>query len=97
MQFCMSLTWQWVNPGTQDFCIANGVFHLSINCKGALREGKVFSHHLGIPHLPWVSHKTKAKPTNTFKSDLVVFKFGSLISRNQDQQQQQPCPGNQDQ
>ena len=82
MQFCMSLTWQWVNPGIQDFCIANrSFFHMDINCKGVLGEGRVFSHHLGIPHLPWVSHKTNAKPTNIFKCDLVVFKFSSLISR----------------
>ena len=82
MQFCMSLTWQWVNPGTQDFCIANrSFFHMDINCKGVLGEGRVFSHHLGIPHLPWVSHKTNAKPTNIFKFDLVVFKFSSLISK----------------
>ena len=82
MQFCMSLTWQWVNPGIQDFCIANrSFFHMDINCKGVLGEGRVFSHHLGIPHLPWVSHKTNAKPTNIFKSDLVVLKISSLISR----------------
>ena len=56
-------------------------FHMSINFKGALGEGKVCFHHLGIPHLPWVSHKTNAKPTNIFKCDLVVFKFSSLISR----------------
>ena len=73
MHFCMFLTWQWVNPGSQEICIANRVFHMGINCKGALGEGKVFSYHLGIPHLPWVSHKTKAKPTNTFKSDSVEF------------------------
>ena len=82
MQFCMSLTWQWVNPGIQDFCIANrSFFHMDINCKGVLGEGRVFSHHLGIPHLPWVSHKTNAKPTNIFKSDLVVLKISSLISK----------------
>ena len=82
MQFCMSLTWQGVNPGIQDFCIANrSFFHMDINCKGVLGEGRVFSHHLGIPHLPWVSHKTNAKPTNIFKSDLVVLKISSLISR----------------
>ena len=82
MQFCMSLTWQWVNPGIQDFCIANrSFFHMDINCKGVLGEGRVFSHHLGIPHLPWVSHKTNAKSTNILKCDLVVFKFSSLISR----------------
>ena len=56
-------------------------FHTNINCKGVLGEGRVFSHHLGIPHLPWVSHKTNAKPTNIFKSDLVVLKNSSLISR----------------
>ena len=26
MQCCMSLTWQWVNPEIQDFCIANRSF-----------------------------------------------------------------------
>ena len=73
MQLCMSLTWQWVNRGIQDFCIANRFFNMSINCKEVLGEGKVFPHHLGINHLPWVSRKTNAKPTKIFKSDLLAF------------------------
>ena len=72
----MAMGESW-NPG---FLHSKSFFNMSINCK-VLGEGKVFPHHLGIHHLPLVSHKTNAKPTNIFKSDLVGFKLSSLISR----------------
>ena len=72
----MAMGESW-NPG---FLHSKSFFKMSINCK-VLGEGKVFPHHLGIHHLPLVSHKTNAKPTNIFKSDLVGFKLSSLISR----------------
>ena len=73
----MAMGESW-NPG---FLHSKSFFNMSINCKEVLGEGKVFPHHLGIHHLPLVSHKTNAKPTNIFKSDLVGFKLSSLISR----------------
>ena len=72
----MAMGESW-NPG---FLHSKSFFNMSISCK-VLGEGKVFPHHLGIHHLPLVSHKTNAKPTNIFKSDLVGFKLSSLISR----------------
>ena len=73
----MAMGESW-NPG---FLHSKSFFNMSINCEEVLGEGKVFPHHLGIHHLPLVSHKTNAKPTNIFKSDLVGFKLSSLISR----------------
>ena len=65
----MAMGESW-NPG---FLHSRSFFNMSINCKEVLGEGKVFPHHLGIHHLPWVSRKTNAKPTNIFKSDLLAF------------------------